>query len=68
MGLLMVQYPDKDQQMQCTTPPVIPAPGFVPVMRFVPKGAQIMTQGEKIFTVDETVSRPRTHLPCGRSR
>jgi hypothetical protein len=39
--------------MQCTSPPVTSAPGFVSAMRFVPMGAQITTQGEKDLTADE---------------
>jgi hypothetical protein len=35
---------------------------------FVLSGVWIMIDSEKIFTVDETVSWSRTHLPCGRSR
>jgi hypothetical protein len=35
--------------------------------RFVLSGVRIMIGSEKIFTMDETVSWPRTHLPCGRS-
>jgi hypothetical protein len=30
-------------------------------------GVRIMIGSEKIFTVDEIVSWPHTHLPCGRS-
>jgi hypothetical protein len=43
----------KRSHVRCISPPMTPALGFTPALRFAPSNAQIMTPGEKIFAGDE---------------